>query len=197
MKRIIIALFIAALAHSAVVAQEPPKRYGIKSGIISRDMKHGQKSTFYFDDYGHKTAEINTAIMCVDGVHRDTVGTGTIMVDGQRYYVSYVWKTKRLIGHESEMVNFLNLTQDMVKEYGIKKVGTEEVCGRPCDIYFLHYKYIGLPVVETVWVWKGIFLKKETKSYGLYKTMETTDIQENVPVDPSVFIVPDFEEVQK
>lgn len=197
MKRIIIALFIAALAHSAVVAQELPKRYGIKSGIISRDMRHGQRSTYYFDDYGHKTAEINIATMWVGGVPRDTVGTGTIMVDGQRYWVSYVWKTKQLTGNESELFNFLNLTQDIVKKNRIKKIGEEEVCGRPCEIYSLHDKYNGLPVVHKVWVWKGIFLKKETKSYGLYKTMETTDIQENVPVDPSVFIVPDFEEVQK
>lgn len=197
MKRIIIAFIIAALTSAAVVAQEVPNRYGIKSGIISRDMKHGQKSTFYFDDYGHKTAEINSATMCVEGEFRDTIGTGTIMVDGQRYWVSYVWKTKQLTGRESELINFLNLTEDMVKKYRIKKIGTEEVCGKPCDIFFIHDEYNGMPVVVKVWVWKGIVLKKETKSYGSYEMLETTDIQENVPVDPSVFIVPDFEEVQK
>ena len=64
-----------------------------------------------------------------------------------------------------------------------------------CDIYTSRTKYEGFDWVVKSWVWEGIILKKTISYIDMYQVIETTDFQENVPVDPEVFVVPDFEEI--
>lgn len=201
MKRLVITVIIAVLSTAAVYADGKPKRYEIKSGILTQvTQTNGAtvKIQKYFDDYGNTTAEYQSIESYINGELQDMLIAGKFFVNGQQYGVNYLAKEKRVALKESEIINFLNMSSDLIDKYSIKKKGNGVVCGKQCEIYSIRTKDAsGIPSVTKVWIWKGIPLKKEVSYLNIFQVVETTDIQENVPVDPSVFIVPDFEEVQK
>lgn len=199
MRRIFIVLLLTAVTYSASFAQEAPRRYGIKSGILTQVTSINgipAKAMFYFDDYGSTTADYQYQMVNRDGKEEPILFTARILKDGQMYSVSYIRKQKKATHKESELLNFNNLTNEVIKKNHIKKHrGQEEICGKMCDIYTTRTKYEGFDWVVKSWVWKGIILKKTISYIDMYQVIETTDFQENVPVDPEVFVVPDFEEI--
>ena len=129
----------AVLMSVTIFAQETPGFYELKSGILNKATSiNGTpvQITVYFDDYGHKFAEYTYYTFYKDGAEQNILFTGKIMSDGQEYSVSYTRHQKKAIYKESEIINFLNLTDDFVDKYKIKKAKKqEEICGKMCDIY--------------------------------------------------------------
>ena len=87
---------------------------------------------------------------------------------------------------------FETLYQDVIKKYKITRLGEEDVCGKPCVKYSCLIKGQGIRTKVQVWVWRGISLKKKVFTLPLNMEYEAIDVQEDVPIDPSVFVVPDY-----
>ena len=166
------------LSVFALSAQEA--RYGIKSAIIKKTTEAmGLKTemTQYIDDYGVKEALI-------------TEYRHIITKDNARITIALKNKTGTKEALSKNRSNFLKLTPEMIKENEMKEEGKEEVAGKMCDKYTMvtDLNITGKKTVTTIWIWKGIVLKRVIPSVGL--TEFATEIQENVAIKPEIFIVP-------
>lgn len=167
----------------------------MKSAIITMSSEFMEQTLItkkYIDDYGFRFAQFTVAPYFEDGVRKDTLIVGRIRDEGKDTTVDYINKVLTLQKDESDVINFLNLTDDVKKKYNIKRVGEEEVCGKPCNKYSMSYKVKGLKTRDIVWVWKGITLKRRVISFVQDREVVATDIQVEVPIDSSVFVVPDY-----
>lgn len=193
MKNNVIACLVMLMAAVGASAQDSSRLFELKSGVITREsIVEGQRleTKLYFDDYGRRFAEYVTLHCYIDGELKEVLVNGLFCSNGHLYSIEYAKKAKTELTEPP--VNFLNITEDMKKTYRIKKIGKEEMCGKPCDVYSLRGKGIMSQSKTTAWVWKGITMKKDVRVLNIYYEETANDIQENVHVDPSVFIVPEF-----
>ncbi|MBR1927141.1 MAG: hypothetical protein IJ840_05270 [Bacteroidales bacterium] len=182
------------LISLGVYAQEetPVKKYGFKSAIVklSTDMM-GQtvQSTAYVDDYGAK--ESQKIKMSVPGMGE--MESGSIIKDGKAWSVNYTMKQVQEVDlGEIKQPNFLDLSEDMMKEFNIQEVGTGKVLDKDCVIYTMETETQGMTAKLKVWCYKGFTLKSVTDISGMTITATATDFQEDVMVLPQVFDVPKY-----
>ena len=191
MKRLFILAVLAAAFCVGAQAQE--KLYTVKSGIVTMEMDMmGQKVTqqMYFDDYGVKQATVG-----------DFGGrkSRNIVVDGSTVMVNDDEKTamKMPMMGQQERVNFSNLDEKAIKKYKVKELGTETVAGKECKKYEVTLFMMGQPQKQTVWVYKGITLKSESKSdFGLMN-QTAVKVEENVEIPASMFVVPEGVKIEE
>ena len=191
MKRMIISVIVFTVTYICACAQEEPlKHYDLKSGIITKETvinEQALETKIYFDDYGNKIATYMSVPYYVGDQLLEYRLFAKFVMDGKFITVDYANKTKTEKDlAEIEFINFLNLGKDVIKRNKIKKKGKEMVCGRPCDIY----SFNGGKTMMSVW--KGIALKNSVKILNICQDETAVDIQENVDVDPSRFIIPDY-----
>ena len=178
-------------------------KYKIKSGIVRMNietsmMKGTTKATLYFDDYGKKESTETMMDMEMMGqkikVHQLTLikGEYVINVDLDKKMCT---KMKIPSNLDPTKVNFENLTSEMIKEYNIKKEGSETVLGKKCDIYSMFHAQSSTK--GKVWVWNGISIKSEMNASGINIKTTTTKIEENVQVPASKFEVPSGIKIQE
>ena len=183
MKKFLSIVCVLAIAVSAFA--QDAKKYEIKSGIVKTVTEvMGQKieATAYFDNYGAlEASKMNTNGMEIC----------TINKEGKTYVVNYTMKNVQTVPQQAE-INFLNLSEAVMKQYKIGMIGFEKVGERDCQKYTYEVSTMGQTVKSTAWVWKGIALKNVTEASGMTITMTVTEIQENAAVDPAVFEVPTF-----
>ena len=191
MKRLLI---IAVLCAFCIGAGAQEKRYEIKSGIVTMEMSMmGQNvvQKMYFDDYGAKQANIS-----------EFAGQKmrSIEVDGKNIMIDDAAKTATkmpAMGVDANKINFLNLTDQVIKKNKIKEIGQEEIAGKKCTRYTYKVLTMGQAVTVNVWVYKGIPLKTSTKTDFGEIGMSATAIEEDIQIDPAMFIIPEGIEIQE
>ena len=196
MKKYIIFSLLLAICFGAA-AQE--QRYAVKSGIITMEMDMmGQTivQETYFDDYGAKQA----TVMDMRGQK-----VRTIVVDGKTVMISDEEKTATTMpsmgpggaGVGGNSINFLSLDEKTIKKNRIKELGEEEIIGKPCTKYSYKVLMMGSAITVYAWVYKGITLKTTMKTDFGEMGMAATKIQEDVQIDPAMFVVPEGVTIQE
>lgn len=180
-----------ALTLSAAFAQEPVKKYELKSGIIknvSNALGQEIETQIFFDDYGAlETTKTRTEIP-----GKGVVEITTISRDGKVYMINPMMKpsVQEIDVKVDENVNYLNLTDAAKKKYKIEDLGTEKIGDRECTKYSQIVDQSGIKAKATIWVWKGITIKTSIKIMGMEMTTEAVEIQENAYILPITFEVP-------
>lgn len=183
MKKIFTICAVLLVAATAF-AQNETKYFGIKSGSYKTEMDMmGQTitNTTYFDDYGAKTS----TSMSMMGMEMTQIAK-----DGKMYLVNKGEKSVQEMPAQ-ESINYLNLTDEIVKKHKVKEIGKETVSGKECTIYTAEVSQMGQTAKSTISVWNGIPMKTTIDLGGFSMTTKVTEINEG-PVDAAVFEVPKF-----
>lgn len=199
MKKLLIIAGLMALCFGAA-AQE--KCYSVKSGIVTMEISMmGQNviQQLYFDDYGVKHASLTEF-----GGRK----MRSIEVDGKNVMIDDNAKTATRMpamgggmgmgaGMPGGNINFLNLDEKTIKKNRIKEEGQEEIAGKMCTRYTYRVMMMGQVINVTAWVYKGITLKTSIKTdFGDLGT-SAIKVEEDVQIDPSMFVVPEGVEIQE
>lgn len=194
--------FVAAFVAIAAMVNAQPANdagaiYGVKSGIVTTEsemMGQTMVQVRYFDDYGKKQA---TEMDFGGGKMR------IIQVDGDNIMVNEDQKTATRMpgmggfgGRGGAQVNFMNLTEDVIKNNNIKEIGEEVVAGKTCKKYSMSVSQMGQSSEAVVWVYKGVTLKTETQSQMGTMVQAATKFEENANIPASMFTVPEGITVQ-
>lgn len=191
MKRIISLVALLALTLSAAFAQEPVKKYELKSGIIknvSNALGQEIETQLFFDDYGAlETTKTRTEVP-----GKGMLEITTISRDGKTYMINPMMKPalQEIDMKMDENVNYLNLTDAAKEKFKIEDLGTEMIGERECTKYSQIVDQSGIKAKATIWVWKGIPIKTSIKIMGMEMTTEAVEIQENAYILPITFEVP-------
>lgn len=190
MKNFIIALMMTLCISAA--AQE--QFYTVRSGIVTMEMEMmGQKVTqmIYFDDYGAKQA----TLMEMRGRK-----VRSLEVDGKNMMIDDQEKTAMSMpsmGPQMKKINFSNLDEKTIRKNKIKELGEEEVAGKTCTRYSYKMLMMGNVITAYVWVYKGVILKTSVKTDFGEIGMTATKIEEDVEIDPALFIISDDITIQE
>lgn len=180
---------VILLAISVSVFAQDGKKYEIKSGIVKTVTEvMGQKveATAYFDNYGAIEAS-KTKTPSPMG----ELDLTTISKDGKTYVVNHTMKNVQTVPQQQE-INFLNLTDEVIKQYKVVMIGIEKIGERECSKYIFEMSMMGQTISSTAWVWKGITLKSVSQANGMTITVNVTELQEDAAIDASIFDVPTF-----
>jgi len=161
-------------------------RYAIKSGIVeykTEVMGMAGMQTLTFDDYGK--LEMTDASMEMMGTKIRTV---TIMKDGLIYTLDMEAKTGNIISGNSPNIDFENLSDEMVKDMNLKKIGTESYLGKNCDKMEIDYQKLNMK--GDFLVFKGVPLKINTDMGTMKMVLNATSFTENPTIPASRFEVP-------
>jgi hypothetical protein len=85
-------------------------------------------------------------------------------------------------------LNFEDLSDNVLKDWNLKKEGNETVLGKECLKYSFYNQSFSMK--GYYWVWKGIALKMDADMSTVKMIMEATNIQENVSVPAEKFEIP-------
>lgn len=194
MKRLMIIAGLMALCLGAA-AQE--KIYSVKSGKVTMEMDMmGQKivQQNYFDDYGVKQA----TVMEMMGQKMRSIevdGKNVMIDDAAKTAISMPGMGPQMGGNNK--INFLNLDEKTIKKNKIKEEGQEEVAGKMCTKYSYRMLMMGQGVTVHAWVYKGITLKTAIKTDFGEMVTKATKVEEDIQVDPALFVLPEGVEVQE
>lgn len=194
MKKLMIIAGLLALCLGAA-AQE--KIYSVKSGKVTMEMDMmGQKivQQNYFDDYGVKQA----TVMEMMGQKMRSIevdGKNVMIDDAAKTAISMPGMGPQMGGNNK--INFLNLDEKTIKKNKIKEEGQEEVAGKMCTKYSYRMLMMGQGVNVHAWVYKGITLKTAIKTDFGEMVTKATKVEEDIQVDPALFVLPEGVEVQE
>ena len=194
MKKLMIITGLMVLCLGAA-AQE--KIYSVKSGKVTMEMDMmGQKivQQNYFDDYGVKQA----TVMEMMGQKMRSIevdGKNVMIDDAAKTAISMPGMGPQMGGNNK--INFLNLDEKTIKKNKIKEEGQEEVAGKMCTKYSYRMLMMGQGVNVHAWVYKGITLKTTIKTDFGEMVTKATKVEEDIQVDPALFVLPEGVEVQE
>lgn len=165
-------------------------KYGIKSGIIeykTQMMGMEVKQVNTFDDYGQKqTQEMAMEMMGTK------VNNKTIIKDGFIYNLDLTNKTGTKVPltsmSQKSDIDFENLTEELMKDMNIKKIGTEVFLGKTCDKMSIDYKDIQMK--GTYLVYKGIPLSMDSEIGAMKMKMVADKFVENPNLPADKFDIP-------
>lgn len=162
-------------------------RYAIKSGIVeykSSVMGMDAKQTLYFDDFG--ALESNVTEMEMMGIKTVSV---TINRDGFVYTFDPGTKTgKKVVAYYGSNVNFEDLTDEIIKDFNLKKEGRDVILGKDCEKWSMDNTSLGMK--GFYWVYKGVPLKVDTDLGTAKMQMDATSFKENVEIPAEKFDIP-------
>ena len=202
------ALVLAAISLN-VNAQAPADApYGVKSGVIvtSMDMMGNEMVTeTYFDNYGLLTATVSEGggFMMGGGEGK----TRQITVDGVQYRVNDAEKTATKMpdfgggmgfGGGRPQINWNKLTDQVMKDNGIKELGKETIAGKECTKYSMTMDMMGQSMEQIVWIYKGIQLQNSMSTdmgdFGQKcKKFEEKDVEASMFQLPKEYKVEEFQ----
>lgn len=201
MKRL--AMIVALLAF-CMGAHAQEKIYEVKSGIITMEMDMMGRPTvqeIYFDDYGAKKATISNfgdrkmRMITVDGAN--------LMVNDAEKSATRMPMGGPMMGGpgggqgRGETINFTNLDEKTIKKFKIKELGKETVAGKECTKYQVTVFMMGQPQKQTVWVYKGVTLKTESKTGFGEMVQAATKFEEDVEIPASTFALPEGYQIKE
>lgn len=190
-------LIIAGLMVLCLGAAAQEKIYSVKSGKVTMEMDMmGQKivQQNYFDDYGVKQA----TVMEMMGQKMRSIevdGKNVMIDDAAKTAISMPGMGPQMGGNNK--INFLNLDEKTIKKNKIKEEGQEEVAGKMCTKYSYRMLMMGQGVTVHAWVYKGITLKTAIKTDFGEMVTKATKVEEDIQVDPALFVLPEGVEVQE
>jgi hypothetical protein len=162
-------------------------KYAIKSGIVeykTQMMGMDVKQTLTFDDYGK--LDVQEVEMEMMGVK---VHTLTLSKDGYMYNIDMVQKTgTKMAGVNNANIDFQNLSEQMVKDMNLRKLGTEEFLGKTCDKMSIDYK--AMSMTGTFLVYKGVALMSDTDMGTMKMKLVAEKFIENPDIPVSKFEIP-------
>jgi hypothetical protein len=163
-------------------------KYALKSGIVeykTQMMGMDVKQILSFDDYGKK--EVQEVEMDVMGTKIHTV---TLNKDGYVYTIDMVRKTgtKTPSYSNSSNIDFENLSEQMVKDMNLKKLGTEEFLGKTCEK--MSIDYTKMKMKGNFLVYKGVALKMENDLGGMKMNLIAEKFVENPEIPAAKFEIP-------
>ena len=208
MKKIILAAALFAVASFANAQAPADAPYGVKSGVIvtSMDMMGNEMVTeTYFDNYGLLTATVSEGGGFMMG--GDEGKTRQITVDGVQYRVNDEAKTATKMpdfgggmgfGGGRPQINWNKLTDQVMKDNGIKELGKETIAGKECTKYSMTMDMMGQSMEQIVWIYKGIQLQNsmstEMGDFGqTCKKFEEKDIEASMFQLPKEYKVEEFQ----
>jgi hypothetical protein len=190
MKKMFLITLMFIVSISINFAQNNFKKYPYKSGIIKYEWKgfmEGEQ-TVYFDDYGYLEATYQKTVSEVMGFSTET-NEITIVRGAEQITIDLETKTAVKIKNpvlesfeENPNREWEEVAKEMMKSLNFKKVGTEKIIGKNCDVY---------EGMGKVWIWNGLNLKTETKSMGIDATVTATEIKLDVTVPSEKFEIPE------
>ena len=189
-------MIIAGLMVLCLGAAAQEKIYSVKSGKVTMEMDMmGQKivQQNYFDDYGVKQA----TVMEMMGQKMRSIevdGKNVMIDDAAKTAISMPGMGPQMGGNNK--INFLNLDEKTIKKNKIKEEGQEEVAGKMCTKYSYRMLMMGQGVTVHAWVYKGITLKTAIKTDFGEMVTKATKVEEDIQVDPALFVLPEGVEVQ-
>ena len=190
-------LIIAGLMALCLGAAPQEKIYSVKSGKVTMEMDMmGQKivQQNYFDDYGVKQA----TVMEMMGQKMRSIevdGKNVMIDDAAKTAISMPGMGPQMGGNNK--INFLNLDEKTIKKNKIKEEGQEEVAGKMCTKYSYRMLMMGQGVNVHAWIYKGITLKTTIKTDFGEMVTKATKVEEDIQVDPALFVLPEGVEVQE
>ena len=192
MKRLLLAVAGLLLGAALLCAQEAP--YGIKSGHLKYETQTSggtQYNELWFDDYGMLRKQHDQIMMEGMGNYH----TEVLLRDNKIYTQAWFDDDNDRGAKMTEGtpgLNYLNLSDEFIKESKLKDLGEEEVFGKTCKVYTYKTKSLLRTITNTVWVWQGIILKMETKgALGANNSMMVKEFEENPKLPASTFAIPE------
>ena len=171
--------------------------YGIKGSgeIMGQKMQTIGKKRVIFDAYGAKnlTEENKIDKQTIMGQKKITkTHTMTYMKEGMAYHVDFKAKRIMRMGNMAASMGALmgggkNMKQsgeDMMKQMGGKKTGTDNVLGYTCDVWDL--------MGTKQCIYKGIPLRVETNIMGIKNIEVATKAEFDISLSKDDFKLPDF-----
>lgn len=164
-------------------------KYQIKSGVVtykSNVMNMDQTTVITFDDYGNK--EVTDTYTEAMGVK---LHDRTIVKNGYAYNLNMSEKrgTKVKMLDTGSSIDYTNLTKEMEEKMNLKKIGSENMLGKECDIFSFDYKQMSTSGMA--WIWKGVALKSVVNAMGMEVTLNGVSFDDNPSIDQGIFEVPD------
>lgn len=194
-KLFIICAVTIMIGLTAVFAQSTVNRYKVKSGIVEYKITGTQsgRETLYFDKFGKREATYSNTKISFGGFSQET-NTMALLKGKYQYNIDLDKKTGNKIDNpflqqmnQSAAEQGKDLTdagEEMMKQMGGKKIGTEMFLGKKCDVWEIKQ------MSTKVWVYKGIALKTESNMAGMKMTKVATSFQENVKIPEIKFTIP-------
>lgn len=172
------------------------KKYPVKSGVIRFErtgISDKVKIMVYFDNYG--ITERNETYNSEGNVEEIKIADGEKM-----YVINFKYSEDKIayitgpgkFGTEMKFVAEPFTSEEDIAKYQFKKLPNMNVAGKNCEAYST-----ATATGEVIFAgWSNICLYSETKSkYGDSKTV-AVEINENVPVDPGFFKIPEGFEIK-
>ncbi len=186
-------LIAAGLLLGAVALFAQNHAYGIKSGHLKYETQTSgglQYNEVWFDDYGNLRKQHDQIMMEGMGNYH----TEILLRDGKVYSNAWFDDEKKDEAKMTEGVpdlNYLNPSEDFIKQSQYKELGTEEVFGKTCKVCTYKTKSLLRTVTYKVWTWEGIILKMETKgALGANNSQMVTLFEANPKLPASTFALP-------
>jgi hypothetical protein len=169
-------------------AADTEKRYQIKSAMIMKtetnSMMKGEKTiTTWFDNYGAVEVTESESKLEIMG-QKIEEKTWSMIRDGILYTCNVGENKGSKIDlsktFDAKNIDWSKLSDDLMKQYGIKKAGSEELLGRTCEKWIMENGPAG--ATATYLVWKNIMLNNETKAAGITLVTKVTQLDENASI---------------
>jgi hypothetical protein len=184
-------LLFISLILSIVISAQDFKRYEFKSGKVVYQSTGSMTGTetMYFDNYGMLEVKNTKATLEMMGI-KQVSDTKVIMNN------KFVYTIDNNSGEATKMENPLysmfpegtdleKVGEEMMKNMGGIKIGTETVSGKDCEIWEIK------KLMSKVWVWKSIPIKSEVNMMGLKITQIATSVEVDIDVSADEFKIPE------
>lgn len=187
MKKIILISLLVSIAISA----QDFKRYQFKSGKVVYETSGSMTGTetMYFDDYGMLELKETKATLEMMGIKQVT--DTKVLMNGK-----WIYTIDKNSGEANKMENPLysmfpeggdleKVGEEMMINMGGKKIGSETLLGKECDIWEIK------KLMSKVWVWKSIPIKSVVNMMGMNITQIATNVEVDISVSSDKFKIPE------
>jgi hypothetical protein len=164
------------------------KRYPeLKSAIIKYNVSGMDTGTevVYIDDWGRREAIYRKVTTMMMGIKLER-NYMTLITDNGKWIYNVDFNTRTAVKMNNARYKALtgNSSTNMGEVIGARKIGTEEVAGRVCEVWKKGYPY------SMAWIWKGIALKKDREVADTGVLTVATEAQENISIPEDKFTIP-------
>ncbi|MBU0476169.1 MAG: hypothetical protein KKF62_18640 [Bacteroidetes bacterium] len=195
MKKMSFVLFALLIIVSTTFSQNF-KRYQFKSGKVVYQSSGAMvgTETMYFDNYGMLEVKNTKVAMEIMGIKQET--DSKVIMDG-----NWVYSIDNITKAANKMENPLfamfpkgtdieKVGEEMMINLGGKKIGTETIIGKSCDIWEVEQ------MMSKIWIWKSIPIKTEVNMMGMNITQIATSVEVDIKVSPDEFKLPEGVNIQ-
>jgi len=183
-------LFIFLIISIAISAQDfKPYQFKSRKVVYESTGAMTGTSTMIFDDYGMLEAKISNTVMDIMGI-KQKHNNKEIMKGKWVYTIDLATNKGTKIENPlyamfPNGVDAKEVGEEMMKNMGGVKIGTETILGKDCDIWEIK------KLMSKVWVWKSIPIKSEINMMGMKITQIATSVEVDINVSPDNFNLPE------